>query len=367
MHEGETVRIGIVGLGGIARHHADQFAALRDEGVPVALAGGMDIATEARASFGETYGVQTFAEADALYEHVDAVVVTTPNCFHEEYVVSALDAGLDVLVEKPLAHTVESAERIAATARAADGFCMVGFHNRFAPEVRTLKAHLDEGRFGDVYHVDANYIRRRGVPGRGSWFTDADAAGGGALIDIGAHAIDLALYLMDFPEVVEVAGTTRSTFGGREEYTYLEMWGEDGDGEFTVDDSAHALIRCAGGETIALETSWAANRPPETSYVLQGTDAGAELDRKAESLEIYEVEDVGGPQFADTSVRTDGEPAHRTEGRRFVEAVAAGDPPGTNTVDEALAVQRVMAAIYEAADSGAAVDMTDEFAVEADD
>ncbi|WP_227134242.1 Gfo/Idh/MocA family protein [Halorubellus salinus] len=367
MHERDTVRIGIVGLGGIARHHADQFAALADEGVPVTLAGGMDIDADAREAFGDDYDVRTFGDADALYETVDAVVVTTPNCFHEEYVVSALDAGLDVLVEKPLAHTVESAERIAASARTADGFCMVGFHNRFAPEVRALKARVDDGRLGDLYHVDASYVRRRGVPGRGSWFTDADAAGGGALIDIGAHAIDLALHLMDFPEVVEVAGTTRSTFGGREEYTYLEMWGEDGSGEFTVDDSAHALLRCADGQTIALETSWAANRPPETAYVVEGTEAGAALDRTEESLTIYGVDDVGGPQFTDTTVTTDGDPAHRTEGRRFVEAVAAGDPPGTNTVAEALAVQRVVAAIYESAATGGAVDLADGLAAEADD
>lgn len=367
MQDGDTVRIGIVGLGGIARHHADQFAALRDAGVPVALAGGMDIASDAREAFADAYDVPTFADAAVLYERVDAVVVTTPNCFHEEYVVGALDAGLDVLVEKPLAHTVESAERIAAAARTADGFCMVGFHNRFAPEVRTLKGHVDDGRFGDVYHVDANYIRRRGVPGRGSWFTDADTAGGGALIDIGAHAIDLALYLMDFPEVVEVAGTTRSTFGGREDYTYLEMWGEDGDGDFTVDDSAHAFVRCANGQTIALEASWASNRPPETRYVVQGSDAGAELDRKDESLTIYEVDDVGVPQFADTTVTTNGEPAHRTEGRRFVEAVAAGVPPQTNTVDEALSVQRVMAAVYESAETGSAVDVATMAPVEADD
>jgi predicted dehydrogenase len=367
MQEADTVRIGIVGLGGIARHHADQFAALAETGVPVAVAGGMDVDPEARESFAVAYDVPTFADVDELYDRVDAVVVTTPNCFHEEYVVAALDVGLDVLVEKPLAHTVESAERIAAAARSAEGFCMVGFHNRFAPEVQALKSHVDDGRFGDVYHVEAKYVRRRGVPGRGSWFTDEAAAGGGALIDIGAHAIDLALHLMDFPDVVEVTGTTRSTFGDREEYTYLEMWGDDGDGEFTVDDSAHALVRCADGQTLALEASWASNRPPETSYVVEGTDAGAELDRKDESLTIYEVEDVGGPQFADTTVTTTGDPAHRTEGRRFVEAVAAGDPPGTNTVEEALTVQRVMAAIYESSATGTAVDLADGIPVEADD
>jgi predicted dehydrogenase len=367
MHDGDTVRIGIVGLGGIAGLHADQLSALEAEGVPVALVGGMDIASDARDAFADEYDVPTFADEDALYDRADAVVVTTPNCFHEEYVVSALDAGLDVLVEKPLSHTVESAERIAAAASVADGFCMVGFHNRFSPAVRALKARVDDGHFGDVYHVEANYVRRRGVPGRGSWFTDESAAGGGALIDIGAHAIDLALHVMDFPEVVEVLGTARSAFGAREDYTYLEMWGDDGDGEFSVDDGAHALVRCADGRTVALEAAWAANRPPDTSYVVEGTDAGAEFDIGDETLTIYEVDDVGGAQFADTEVRTDDTAPHRLEDRRFVEAVAAGEPPGTNTVQEALTVQRVVDAIYESAETGSAVRLADDTAVEAND
>ncbi|WP_435362067.1 Gfo/Idh/MocA family protein [Haloarchaeobius sp. DFWS5] len=367
MHEDETTQIGIVGLGGIARHHADHLAALQTEGVAAELVGGMDVASEARTSFADDYGVPTYEDAVDLYDQVDAVIVTTPNRFHEEYVVSALEAGLDVLVEKPLAHTLESAERIAAAAENSEGFCMVGFHNRFAPEVAALKAHIDDDRFGDVYHVEANYIRRRGIPGRGSWFTDEAVAGGGALIDIGAHAIDLALYLMDFPEVEEVSGVARSEFGDRDDYTYLNMWGKDGDGDFTVDDSANALIRCADGRTVALETSWASNRPPENTYTIHGTEAGAAVDRKDESLTIYEVEDVGGPQFSDATVTTGEEPAHREEQRRFVEAVAAGEAPGTNTVEQALTVQRVMAAIYESSETGSAVHPGTATPVEADD
>lgn len=359
MTTGNTVRVGIVGLGGIARHHADQFAALADEGVPVRLAAGMDVDADAREAFAEAYDVETVADVDALYDAVEAVVVTTPNCFHEEYAVGALEAGLDVLVEKPLAHTVESAERVAAAARRAEGFCMVGFHNRFSPAARALKGHVDAGRFGDVHHVDATYVRRRGVPGRGSWFTDETVAGGGALLDIGAHAIDLALHLLEFPEVVEVSGTTRTTFGDREDYAYLEMYGPDGDGAFTVEDSAHAFLRCAGGETVALEAAWAANRPSDATYVLEGTAAGATLDRNADSLTVHEVDDVGGPQFADATVTTGDAPAHRAADRRFVEAAAAGDPPGTNTVAEALAVQRVAAAIYESAATGSAVALDD--------
>jgi len=367
METEDTVRIGIVGLGGIAELHTDHLLALKDEGAPVTLVGGMDIVADARDSFTDEYGVPTFEDESALYDRTDAVIVTTPNCFHETYVVSALDAGLDVLVEKPLAHTLESASRIAAAAAVADGFCMVGFHNRFLPAVSALKARIDDGQFGDIYHVDANYIRRRGIPGRGSWFTDESAAGGGALIDIGAHAIDLALHVLDFPDIIEVSGTARSEFGVRESYTYLEMWGDDGDGEFSVDDAAHALIRCADGQTVAVETAWAANRPPDTSYVIEGTDAGATVDILDETLTVYDVDDIGGAQFTDTTVRTDDTSPHRLEDRRFIEAVAAGEQPATNTVQQALTVQRIMDAIYESAATGAAVTLEDDRSIEATD
>ncbi|WP_435365655.1 Gfo/Idh/MocA family protein [Haloarchaeobius sp. DYHT-AS-18] len=361
MTDDETIRIGIVGLGGIARHHADHLEALtNDDDIAADLVGGMDIVADARDAFEADYGVPTYEDAAELYETVDAVIVTTPNRFHEEYVTSALEAGLDVLVEKPLANSVESAERIAAVARDADSFCMVGFHNRFAPTVEVLKEQQDLGRFGDVYHVEANYIRRRGVPGRGSWFTDSSVAGGGSLIDIGAHAIDLAMHMLDFPEVVEVSGETRSIFGGRDDYTYLHMWGKDGDGDFDVDDSAQALVRFANGQTLALETSWASNRPPAQTYVMQGTEAGATVDRAEETLTIHEVEDVGGPHFSDTEITTREEPAHRKEQRAFVEAVAAGEAPERNTVEQALTVQRIMGAIYESSERGEAVSLRDD-------
>ena len=356
----ELVRIGIVGLGGIGHVHAGHLRNLANtEDVAVELVGGMDISADARRAFTEEYDVETYEDVESLYERVDAIVVTTPNRFHEEYVVGALDAGLDVLVEKPLAHSLESAERIAATAERTDQICMVGFHNRFAPQVQVLKEHVDAGRFGTVTHVDATFVRRRGIPGRGSWFTDESIAGGGALVDIGAHAIDLALHFLDFPEIEEVSGVARSSFGNDDGYTYLDMWGEDGDGEFTVEDSANAMIRCADGQTIVLDTAWASNRPTENAYRVRGTEAGADLDRNDHELTIYEVDDVGGPHFTDTTVTTNRQPAHRREQLAFVEAVASGEHPGTNTVEEALTVQRVLEAIYESSDSDGAVSLTE--------
>jgi predicted dehydrogenase len=353
MTEESAVRVGIVGLGGIARYHADRLIETGAE-----LVGGMDVDEGARESFAHEYGTETFGDAAALYELCDAVLITTPNRFHEEYAVSALEAGLDVLLEKPLAHTLESAQRIADAAASADGFLMVGFNNRFAPPMEVLKHRAQTGELGQVTHVEANYVRRRGVPGRGSWFTSEAVAGGGALIDIGVHAIDLALHLLDFPEVVEVSGVTRSEFGSREDYTYLEMWGDDdGPKGFDVDDSASAFIRCEDGRTVSLEAAWAVNRPPTQEFFVRGTAGGARFDKATGDLTLYESGVGGAHHLADTEVRTrDGDP-HRAEQEAFLDAVREGSAPDRNTVEQALAVQRVIDAIYESSESGAAVSL----------
>ena len=347
------VQVGIIGLGGIGHHHAERLA---DQ--PAELAGGLDISGDARESFREQFDVPTYEEPENLLSAVDAVLITTPNRFHEQYAVAALEAGLDVLLEKPLAHTLESAKRIAEAAHDAEGFCMVGFNNRFAAPVEVLKQHQAEGRFGDMSHIEANYVRRRGIPGRGSWFTSKGVAGGGALIDIGVHAIDLALHFLDFPEITEVSGSTRSEFGTREEYAYIEMWGEDvGPEGFDVDDSATALLRTESGQTVSLDVAWATNRPENNEFVLRGTEAGARFDRGSHDLTIYEASGTGTHHLTDAEIETQAVDTHKAELRYFVEHVAAGEQPDQNTVEEGLAVQRVIDAIYRSSEQGEAVSL----------
>jgi predicted dehydrogenase len=232
---------------------------------------------------------------------------------------------------------------------------MVGFNNRFSNPVEVLKHDVRSGRYGDVTHVEANYVRRRGIPGRGSWFTSKAVAGGGALIDIGVHAVDLALYFLDFPEVVEVTGTTRTEFGGREDYAFLRQWGADeGPGGFDVEDSASAFVRCADGRTVSLEVAWAANRPDSDEFVVRGTEAGATLDRNSHELTVYEAGVGGANHLSTTTVETRECVTHREEQRAFVSAVREGTLD-RNTVDQALTVQRVVDAIYRSSAEGRAI------------
>ncbi|WP_312907734.1 Gfo/Idh/MocA family protein [Natronosalvus caseinilyticus] len=348
MTDETPLRSGIVGCGNIGQYHADRLQELGAD-----LVGGMDVSTQARDRFAQRYGVDAYDDHHALYDAIDVVVITTPNRFHEEYAVDAFEHDLHVLLEKPLAHSLESAERIAAAARESRGTCTVGFHNRFRNAVRLVADRIERGDLGEITHVEANYVRRRGVPGRGSWFTRRDIAGGGALIDLGVHAIDLALYLHQQPEVSNVSGVTRSEFGSREDYAYLEMWGEDAGPEgFDVDDSASAFVRCADDRTISLEVAWATNRPPTHEFVVQGTEAAARFDLLEDQVTLHTASPDGANHFVDSTLEPAANDAHSDEQRAFLGVIRGGEDAVGASAEEALAVQRVVDSIYRSSDEG---------------
>ncbi|NGM71028.1 Gfo/Idh/MocA family oxidoreductase [Natronolimnobius sp. AArcel1] len=352
---GTGIGVGIVGLGGMGHLHARSIDELGGD-----VVAGADLVPEQRDRFASEFGATTYETHEDLVvdDDVDAVIVTTPNRFHEPITVAALEAGCHVLVEKPLAHTLESAERIAATAEQSDGICMVGFHNRHAGSMAMFGEQHARGRFGELTHIEANYVRRRGVPGPGSWFTDPDLAGGGALLDIGVHALDLALYTLDFPEITEVSGVARTTFGTREEYADPDGFGDNWDAEaetYEVDDSVSAFIRTADGQTISLEAAWATNREESMDFRIRGTEAGAQFDIGDTDIELLEAGTAGVEHYADTELT--GDPSitgYAQQDEQFLSAIAAGRQPETNTIEEALLVQRVIDAIYRSSESGQA-------------
>lgn len=323
------VRVGIVGLGTIGRIHAERITRLGGE-----LAGA-DLDAETRKSFADEFDAPTYPDHEELIDAgVDAVIVGVPNRLHEEITVDALEAGLDVLVEKPLAHTLDSARRIADVARDADGFCMVGFTMRYAPLTRRVIDLRNRDRFGSLSHVGVEYLRRDFVPsdGRG-WFTDPDLAGGGVLMDLGVHIIDLALYLLEYPAVIEVSGITRSAFGGYE-----------------VDDAATALLRCADGRTVSVETAWKGAVEPSRRCVVRGREAGAAFDVSGSELTLVTPDDA---PIETESVEP--EDMHLVENRAFLGAVAGTREPPIETVEQALTVQRIIEAIRKSSERDEAV------------
>ncbi|UTF52479.1 Gfo/Idh/MocA family protein [Natronosalvus rutilus] len=330
MNDERAPRIGVVGLGTIGRIHATR---LDDLGADLA---GADLDAEARTDFADEFDAPTYEDHEALLESgVDAVVVGVPNRVHEEVAVDALEAGVDVLLEKPLAHSLESAERIAVAARDANGFCTVGFTMRYANATKRAIELREAGRLGSISHVSVDYLRRGGVPGGGrGWFTDESLAGGGVLMDLGVHIIDLALHLFDYPTVAEVSGQTRSEFG-----------------EYAVDDSATALLRCADGRTISVETSWHGTAAPSRECVVRGTESGLAFEVSGAELTVVSA-DADEP--VDT-VEVGTADMHLAEDRAFLDAVAGDADPVAGTVEEALLVQRVIDAIYESSERGRAV------------
>ena len=355
MSNDKPVRLGVVGLGFMGGVHAQNTESAGHE-----VVAGVDISPEARDAFADSYGVNVYADVEDMLdaETLDAVAVSTPNAYHEPAVVPALERDIAVFCEKPLAHELPSAERIVAAATESDAFCMVNFHNRVSTAAEVFCGYRDAGMLGEVYHVEANYIRRRGIPGVGSWFTTADLSGGGAVVDIGVHAIDFALYLMGYPDVKDVFAVTRSDFGTDDEYVDPGDWYEPTDeAVFDVEDAVTATIRCADDRTISLEVTWAANQPESNQFVARGTEAGATMPLGGESITFHQAGKQGTDHLLDAEL-ADGKIEHTGwEGsdRRFLKAVQAGSPPPLHTAAEALTVQRVIDAIYRSSQEGKSV------------
>jgi len=347
----DTLEIGVAGLGTYGLLRAGILA---DFGHTVY---GSDASPDAREEFERRVGTEVFERPAELFERdLDGVLVTTPNKFHEPVATAAMERGFDVFVEKPLAHTLESAERIAETARETDCLCMVGFQNRFLNVCKVLKWYIDEGYLGEITHVQAEYIRRRGVPGRGSWYTSAEIAGGGAVIDIGIHQIDLLDHFLDAPVIADVAATTRQDFGHRESYAYLDMWGEDADANmFDVGDSASGFLSYEDGTTATLEVAWAANAESVHRYQLYGTEGGAVLDitdrldgasEVDQTLRFHGANTGGMDHYLDASVTVNPNDPYREQMRAFTTAITEDASPSVNTTEQALAVQHVVDRIY---------------------
>lgn len=349
----EKLRVGIIGTGGIAvGAHLPGYQKLGDRVEVVALC---DINEEKLARASERFGVEkTFTDYnDLLALDLDLVSVCTPNYLHNPVAIAALEAGKHVLCEKPLALNAQQAQEMVDAAEKAGKHLMIGVNNRYRQESQKLKKMIERGDLGEIYAARTGWVRRRGVPFWGDWFMEKEKAGGGPLIDIGVHMLDLTRWLMGNPKPISVSGSTYHKIGN---YLVTEWDQTDpvlsgaiaqGAGEkiYDVEDSAFAFIRFEGGITLELNVSWALNVDKEHNYCeLYGDKAGASLS----PLTIYTEQDNS---LVDLKFKTDEYVTHHAEIKHFVDCLQKGTEL-ISPASEAVEVMKILDALYESAATG---------------
>jgi predicted dehydrogenase len=344
MFMSEKLRIGQIGCGGNGTGHLE---AGKVSGVvqPVAVC---DIIAERAESRKAIYGAEAaYTDYRELLKRddVEAVVISVPNYIHHEIAIAALNAGKHVLCEKPMTIKKDWAEAMVKVANASDRVFQVGMTSRFRQEAQWLRKYIDAGNLGQVYFGRARYVRRSGIPGWGSWFTRKEQSGGGPLIDIGVHALDLTWYLMGCPKPVSVSGACFSALGHRK--MGVGSWGRtDWNGYFDVEDFATALVRFENGAVISLEASWAAFTNENNSIDILGAEQGAQLDADKVILLTQEDDHNMDTVVAMPKRRNVNNFVRQIES--FAQAVKAGGPIMT-TADQGLQMVTMLLGIYESA------------------
>jgi predicted dehydrogenase len=346
----KKLKIGIIGSGGIAQScHMPGYASMPDLCEIVAVCD-VDPATAQKAA--DKFGVtQTYTDYRKLLEdkEIDAVSVATPNAFHLHPTVEALQSGKHVLCEKPLAMNAAEGKQMCRAAKQAGKILQVGLQTRFSGPAIFLKEYIDHGNMGKIYYARAQALRRRGVPAWGV-FIDKEKQGGGPLIDIGVHILDLTLSLMGYPKPVSASGKTWDDLGKNPEL--FNTWGDYDRSKYTVEDFAVGLIKFDDGSVVVLESSFMANLDggPFQSQLF-GTKAGALIKPYAEdsvrifteqNRQLFNLEPINVPKV---------EHAHVAEVQAFVDAILNNKPspvPG----EQGLILNAVFDALYKSSETG---------------
>jgi len=350
MGKSSELRVGIIGCGGIAGgKHLPALAKLSQ----VKMVAFCDIIEERAANHAAKYGV-TDAKVYKDYrklldaEKLDVVHVLTPNISHAEITVAALESGCHVMCEKPMAKTSEGARKMAEAAKRTGKKLNIGYQNRYRADSQYLKRYCESGGLGEIYFAKAHALRRRAVPTWGV-FLDEEAQGGGPLIDIGTHSLDLTLWMMDNYEPEFAVGVTYHKLGQRK--NAANAWGTWDPKKFTVEDSAFGFVKFRNGATVFLETSWALNVriDGEAICTLCGTEAGADMwDGLHINGERFSKLYTEKAQLEPGSVAfysgTDEAPQDM-EARLWIEAVLEDKAPVV-LPEQALVVTEILEAIY---------------------
>ena len=274
----KELRVGVVGIGWAGQQHLMAYNAL--EGVRIVALAGME--QELRDSLQAEYSIPNgFDDWKDMLDHggLDAISVAVPTFLHAPISIAALERGIHVLSEKPIARNAVEGQAMVDAARKAGRVLDVAFNHRRRGDIGALKEVIDDGGLGRPYYAKASWLRRSGIPTLGSWFTNPELAGGGPLADIGVHALDYALHLLGEPKVLAVSAATHSELGPQGRGGGSRYSAQATSHAFEVEDFASAFLRLEGGGTLLIEASWATYRETDDllDFTVYGTDGGAEL------------------------------------------------------------------------------------------
>lgn len=354
------LRIGIIGCGSIANKKHMPALKKIDEVEMVAFC---DIVEERAAKASQNFGTKdakVYTDFNEMLknEKLDVVHVCTPNNMHAPATVASMEAGCHVMCEKPMAKNVEQAQQMLDAQKRTGKKLTIGYQNRFTPEQLYLHEVCENGDLGEIYYAEAEAIRRRAVPTWGV-FIDEEAQGGGPLIDIGTHALDMTLWHMNNYKVKSVKGSVFKKLG--KQTRTGNAWGDWDTEKYTAEDSAFGFVTMENGATIIVKSSWAINlaESREAMCVLAGTKAGADCH---DGLRINYVKygkqviekvatDTGGVAF------NDGEKIFSSdiEARQWIDAILNDTQPCV-LPQQAFVVTQILEAIYESAKTGKTIE-----------
>lgn len=348
----EQLRVGMIGCG-IASFHLGGYAE-EPRAKVVALAG---LDTQRCQDLAAKYDIPTiYGDYHELLEReeVDIVSVGVPNNLHLPVAMAAIERGKHVLMEKPLALNAAEGERMVRAAAEKGVILAIAFNRRSRADMQVLKRVIDEGQLGEIYYAKAFWVRRSGIPGLGTWFTSKELSGGGPLIDLGVHVLDMALWLMGNPQVTTVSASTYNKIGTQGKGQWIGSRFGHTDKPFEVEDFAAAFMRTDAGATLHLEASWAGytGHTDEFGVSFMGDKGGAELHVKdyatVGTLKLFS--EVGGAQ-ADTVPRLPQKEVwagHAEIIHSLVDAILDGKPMSPSGL-EGLDRTRLIDEIYRSA------------------
>ena len=351
----EKLRVGIVGCGGMGTwFHAPAY----DKMDNAEIVGFCDIIPEKAQKLADQYGVKNvFSYYNDLInmDGIDAIDICTPNYMHSVIAVAALSKGLHVFCEKPDAINTVEAQKMKDAAEASGKTLMVMRNNRYMPISSFTKQYIEDGNMGEIYAARCGWQRRRGIPGKGGWFTTKAQSGGGPLIDLGVHMIDLTMWLMGNPKPVSVVGSTYSKFADTEasDSEHSKFGEKKDEGTFDVEDLAMGFIKFDNGASLQLEFSWASNIDAESRYFeLRGTKAGAMWTSNGdEKVRFYTEENGNLIDYVPNIANNRGVGHHEANLRHFVDVIVNGTKP-MFVPEQGLNMVKILEAIYKSAETG---------------